>query len=159
MSRTIRTVLGNLFHDFKDVDKDFHAIVVRKMWDTHFYWNKDSLGHMFAAHFEQTSHTELTALKNYVFPGTKFKPSKFTWTNCQYWINKVHLYFRPLRLKRPHRETRLIGRKRPHCNPRLRRRERPRCETDQKLIALQVPPLLSIHKWFNPCPSQLSSEA
>ena len=73
MSGTIRTVLCNIFHDLKDVDKDFHSTPVRKMWDTHFYRNKDSLGHMFAAHLEQTGHTELTALKNYVVPGDKIQ--------------------------------------------------------------------------------------
>ena len=57
----------------KDVDKDSHSTAVKKMWDTHFYRNKDSLGHMFAAHFEQTGHTELTALKNYVVPGDKIQ--------------------------------------------------------------------------------------
>ena len=32
-----------------------------------------TLGHMFAAHPEQTGHTELTALKNYVVPGDKIQ--------------------------------------------------------------------------------------
>ena len=40
---------------------------------THFYRIKDSLGHMFAAHFEQTGHTKLTVLKNYVVPGDKIR--------------------------------------------------------------------------------------
>ena len=73
MSRTIRTVLGNLFHHLKVVDKDSHSKAVRRMWDTHFYRNKCSLGHMFAAHLEQTGHTELTALKNHVVPGDKIQ--------------------------------------------------------------------------------------
>ena len=59
----------------KDVGKDFHATAVRKMWDTHFYRNKDSLGHVFAAHLEQTGQTESTAVKNYVVPAEKAQTS------------------------------------------------------------------------------------
>ena len=73
MSRTIRTVLGNLFQDLKDVDKESHSKAVKKMWDTHFYRNKYSLEHMFAAHLEQTGHTELTALKVHVVPVDKIQ--------------------------------------------------------------------------------------
>ena len=72
MARTIRVVLGNLFHG-PDVQKDFHATAVRKMWDTHFYRNKDSLGDKFTAHFEQTGHSEATALRSYVVPGDRME--------------------------------------------------------------------------------------
>ena len=69
MSRNIRIVLGNLFaDDLKDLDKDFHANSVRKMWDTFFFKNKESLGSVFAAHLAQTGHSEATALRNYVVP-------------------------------------------------------------------------------------------
>ena len=70
MSRTIRSVLTNIFGD--SLGKDFHANSVRKMWDTHFYKNKENLGSaVFTSHLEQTGHTEATALRNYVVPGDK----------------------------------------------------------------------------------------
>ena len=73
ISRTIGTELGKLVHDLKNVDKFFHATAIRKMWDLHFYRNKNSLGHMFPAHFERIGRTELNALKNYVAPGVKIQ--------------------------------------------------------------------------------------
>ena len=72
MSRTIRSVLNNLFGDA--IEKDFHANSVRKMWDTHFYSNREAMGAVvFNSHLEQTGHTEATAIKNYVVPGDKTK--------------------------------------------------------------------------------------
>ena len=51
MSRTIRSVLTDLLGE--NPNKDFHANSVRKMWDTHFYKNKESLGSaVFASHLE-----------------------------------------------------------------------------------------------------------
>ena len=110
---------------------------------------------MFAAHREQTGHTELTALKNYVVLGDKIQTLQIYLNQLSILdkrgtsvlqtpsIEKTQQVPRLLLKERPHRETRLIGRKRPHCNPRLRRRERPRCEINHKLIALQVPPLVN----------------
>ena len=70
MSRTIRSVLTDLFGE--KLDKDFHANSVRKMWDTHFYKNRESLGSAaFTSHLEQTGHTAETALRSYVVPENK----------------------------------------------------------------------------------------
>ena len=70
MSRTIRSVLSILFGDA--IEKDFHAISVRKMTDNHFYSNREAMGSVvFNSRLEQTGHTEVTAMKNYVVPGDK----------------------------------------------------------------------------------------
>ena len=72
MSRTIRSVLSNLFGDA--IEKDFHANSVRKTWDTHFYSNIEAMGSVvFIPHLNQTGHTEATAIKNYVVTGDKMK--------------------------------------------------------------------------------------
>ena len=72
MSRTIRTVLGNLFHVLKDVDKISTQQLSGKC-GTLIFTEIRTLWHMFAAHLEQTGHTELTALKNYVVSGDKIQ--------------------------------------------------------------------------------------
>ena len=155
MSRTIRTVLGNF--DLKDVDKDSHSTAVKNKLDTHFYRNKLSWTHVRCSSCTNRSHRIDCFERLRCSWGQNSNPPNLPGPIVnirEYQMKKVHLYFRPLRLKRPqhvprlllierpYRETRLIGRKRPHCNPRLRRRERPRCETNQKIIALQVPRLV-----------------
>ena len=70
MYRAIRSVFTQIFGD--SLGKDFHANSVHKMWDPQFHKNKENLGSaVFTSHLEQTGHTEMTALRNYVVPGDK----------------------------------------------------------------------------------------